>query len=133
MKGFSMEVTTVYIMDVIVFLWEEWVTAHSSFSRAEVNHKSCSIEQGDHTEVRPTGGKCFMLAHSGRHPQQRRYYVKVREDYPSDRIYTRQGSNYIQKNIIDECFRACHSEKLRKLTEQMWDFSAYKKGQLFHQ
>jgi hypothetical protein len=27
MKGFSMGVTTVYIMDVIVFLWEEWVTA----------------------------------------------------------------------------------------------------------
>jgi hypothetical protein len=38
-------------------------------SRAEVNHKSGSIEQGDHTEVRPTGGKCFILAHSGRHPQ----------------------------------------------------------------
>ena len=29
----------------------------------EIDPQACLIEQGDHTEVRPTGGKCFIFSH----------------------------------------------------------------------
>jgi hypothetical protein len=34
-------------------------------SRTEIYAKCCSIEQEDHTEVRPTSGKCLTSAHRG--------------------------------------------------------------------
>jgi hypothetical protein len=34
--------------------------------------------------VRPTGGECFILAHNGRHTQERRDNLRVEGDHSTD-------------------------------------------------
>ena len=91
-------------------------------SRTEVDPKACAVEQGDNWKVRPTCGKCSILASSWWNSQNGGYNLRVREENSSKRNNTNKSSSKIHNYIIEKGVRTSKLDQLIKFTEKVRDF-----------
>ena len=98
-------------------------------SRTQIHPKACAIEQRDHWEVRPTRGKCFLLATRWWNSQNGDYNLRVRIQDTSDWNNTQKSTWQIHYQVIEEGIRASKLDHLLKFTEKVKDFQLCAKGE----